>query len=448
MHLLFHNYILKIKNFHIEEVNILDQIGNIVIGIIMVCAVLGAIAAIRDSEKGLGKEFMEGIHSVGYIFVPAAGIMAAIPYLSKFIESVFGPLFGIVGADPSIAATSIIAVDMGGYHLAEALALTYEAWIIAMVVGYMAGATIVFSIPMGLAMLEKRDHKYMALGIMSGVLTIPIGVFISCVIILFTNTPIRDIISTDAASTYELALTFGTILANLTPLVVLVVAIALGLKFFSDAMITGFMWFGKIMDAGIKLVLVFSIVEYFTGFFTMVLGSWGFDPIIADEEDQFRALETAGYIGIMLAGAFPMVYLLRKYLGKPLEYIGNKIGLNAVGSAGLLATIANILAMFRLVKTMRPKDKVINISFAVCAAFLLGDHLSFTANFQPNLIMPIIIGKFVAGAIAIALAYWLSVPKALELEEADRKAGIIGKDEYLDTDPTPTAPSQDETIKG
>src|SRR5690606_36014554 len=83
-------------------------------------------------------------------------------------------------------------------------------------------------------------------------------------------------------------------------------------------------------------------------------GGWGFDPIIADVEDQTRALETAGYIGIMLAGAFPMVYLLRKYLGGPLEALGSKVGLSAVGSAGMLATIANILAMFRLVRLMPP----------------------------------------------------------------------------------------------
>jgi ethanolamine transporter len=133
----------------------------------------------------------------------------------------------------------------------------------------------------------------------------------------------------------------------------------------------------------------------------------------------------------MLAGAFPMVYLLQKYAGKPLEAVGKKLGLSKEGSAGILATIANILAMFKLIRSMPPKDKVINISFAVCSAFLLGDHLSFTANFQPTLILPVIIGKFSAGVIGIGLAYWLSVPKALELERKDREAGIIGKDEYL-----------------
>lgn len=407
-------------------------IGTVVVYIIMACAVAGAFAAIKDPDRGLGKEFMNGLHAVGHIFVPAAGIMASIPYLTLFIDRFVGPFFNMIGADPAIAATTILASDMGGYQLADALKASYEGWVMALVVGFMAGATIVFSIPMGLAMLDKRDHKYMALGVMAGVLTIPIGALISSVLIVLFNTQIRDIISTTSESSYEFVISYGQILINLAPLAIFVVLIAAGLKFFPNAMITGFMVFGRLMDAGIKLVLVFSIVEIFTGLFTNVFGGWGFDPIMADEEDQFRALETAGYIGIMLAGAFPMVYLIRKYFSRPLEAGGQKIGLTSTGSAGLLATIANILAMFSLVRYMRPKDKVINIAFAVCAAFLLGDHLSFTANFQPTIILPVILGKLIAGIIAIAFAYWLSVPTALKLEQEDRASGLIRPGEYED----------------
>lgn len=126
----------------------MDQIGNYVLYVIMFCAVLGAFAAIRDSEKGLGREFMEGIHATGHIFVPAAGIMASIPYLTVMIESVFGPFFGALNADPALAATMIIASDMGGYHLAAALTESKEALIMALITGFMGGATIVFSIPM------------------------------------------------------------------------------------------------------------------------------------------------------------------------------------------------------------------------------------------------------------------------------------------------------------
>jgi ethanolamine transporter len=409
-------------------------IGTVIVYIIMICAVLGAFASIKNSEEGLGKEFMSGLHAIGHIFIPAAGIMASIPYLTWFINKFVSPMFESIGADPAIAATTILASDMGGYQLAGEIMTSHEGWIMALIVGYMAGATIVFSIPMGLAMLDKRDHKYMALGVMSGILTIPIGALISTVLVVLFNTEVRDVISTTSDSTYEFVISYGQILLNLLPLFIFVVIMAAGLKFFPRGMITGFMVFGRVMDAAIKIVLVFSIVEIFTGLFSTLFGAWGFDPIMADEKDQFRALETAGYIGIMLAGAFPMVYLLRKYAGKPLEAGGRKIGLSSAGSAGILATMANILAMFSLVRYMRPKDKVINIAFAVCAAFLLGDHLSFTANFQPTIILPVIIGKLSAGILAIAIAYWLSVPTALKLEEKDRADGIIRPGEYLEDD--------------
>ena len=354
----------------------MEQFGKVILDIIMICAVLGAFASIKNDEEGLGKEFIEGLHSIGPIFVPVAGIMAATPYLAAIVKGVFGPAFHFIGADPAIAATTFIAVDMGGYQLAQALAATKESWIMAMVTGYMAGATIVFSIPVGLAMLDKKDHKYMALGVMSGILTVPIGVFITSVILSLSHASVRGVISTDVASTYQLALGMGQIMLNLVPLIIICGAIAIGLWLKPDGMIKGFIWFGKIMDACIKIILVFAIVQYFTGFFTKVFGAWGFNPIIADGADQFRALEIAGYIGIMLAGAFPMVYLIQKYLAKPLEKIGGKFGFSKTGSAGILAGSANILALFRVIKDMPAADKVKTIAFAVCSAFLFGDHLA------------------------------------------------------------------------
>ena len=68
------------------------------------------------------------------------------------------------------------------------------------------------------------------------------------------------------------------------------------------------------------------------------------------------------------------------------------------------------------------RDKVIYMAFAVCCAFLFGDHLSFTANFQPSLIVPVLLGKLAAGICAIAVAHVLAVKKAEELEAADLAA--------------------------
>ena len=158
------------------------EIGNIIIYVIMFCTVLGAVAAIRDSERGLGKEFTTGLHSIGPVFIPVAGIMASIPYLSEGINLLLGPAFAAIGSDPAIAATTVIAVDMGGYQLADNLAGSREAWIIATLVGYTSGATIVYLIPVGLAMLRKEHHKYLALGAMAGFVSIPLTVLVACLI--------------------------------------------------------------------------------------------------------------------------------------------------------------------------------------------------------------------------------------------------------------------------
>lgn len=399
----------------------MEIIGTAVVYIIMACALVGCIASIVKPESELGQEFVAGIDSIGPIFLPVAGIMAASPYLTAFVSNVFGPLYGLVGADPAMAATTIIAVDMGGYQLADALASTREGWIMAMVTGYMAGATIVFTIPVALKMLEVDDRKYLALGVMSGLLAIPIGVLTASALIAVSNPMIRDYCSTNAEATYQLALQWSTIGANLIPLIIFCVVLALGLKFKPDAMIKGFIVFGRAMEAALKLIFVLVVIEYFTGIFTTIFGGFGFEPIIASEGDPdvMRALEVAGAIGMMLCGAFPMVWLIKTYLAKPLGAFGKLVGLSSDATAGLLAASANVLAALSMVKDLRARDKVIVMSFAVCCAFLFGDHLSFTANWQPSLIVPVMVGKLVAGVCAIAFAMLLAVKKAEQLEAAD-----------------------------
>ncbi len=408
----------------------MELIGTIVVYIIMACALVGCIASVVRPESELGQQFVVGIDSIGPVFLPVAGIMAAAPYLTAFVSTVFGPAYGLLGADPAMAATTFIAVDMGGYQLADALAQTRESWIMAMMTGYMAGATIVFTIPVALKMLEKRDRKYLALGVMSGLLAIPIGVLVASVIIALAHPVVRETVSTNAEATYMLALEFGTIGLNLVPLIIICVLLAAGLKFKPDAMIKGFIVFGRVMESALKIVFVLVVIEYFTGIFTTTLGGFGFDPIIADEADIFRALEVSGAIGMMLCGAFPMVYLIKRYLAKPLAKIGGVFGLSSDATTGLLAASANVLAALAMIKDLKAKDKVIVMAFAVCCAFLFGDHLSFTANFQPSLIVPVLVGKLVAGVCAIAFAFLLAVKKAesLELEDkAEEARGLEGK---------------------
>lgn len=75
--------------------------------------------------------------------------------LIDFVKDVLSPWYELIGADPSMAATTLIAIDMGGYQLAHDLAQSKESWMMTSVTGYMAGASLVFSIPVALKMLNK-----------------------------------------------------------------------------------------------------------------------------------------------------------------------------------------------------------------------------------------------------------------------------------------------------
>ena len=53
--------------------------------------------------------------------------------------------------------------------------------------------------------------------------------------------------------------------------------------------------------------------------------------------------------------------------------------------------------MFNIMGEMNPKGKLLNVAFAVSAAFVFGDHLGFAAGVEREMIFPMIAGKLVAG---------------------------------------------------
>ena len=61
-----------------------------------------------------------------------------------------------------------------------------------------------------------------------------------------------------------------------------------------------------------------------------------------------------------------------------------------------------------MVKDMDNRGKVVNIAFAVSAAFVFGDHLGFAAGFAPEMLPAMIAGKLAGGISAIFVALLLT----------------------------------------
>lgn len=350
---------------------------EILIAVMAGFAVLGAIDRIFGNRWGLGKEFEEGILAMGSLALAMVGIVSLAPVLAAVLKPVVVPIYSFLGADPAMFAGTILACDMGGGSLAMEMTDDPMAALLGGVLtGSMLGATIVFTIPVAMGILRESDRPAMAKGILCGIVTIPIGVL---------------------AGGIAAGFPFGMVLRNLIPIVLIAALIALGLWRAEHAMVRGFAIFGRFVVIVVTIGLAAAIVEALTGY-----------AIIPGMAPISEGFETVGTISIILAGAFPLVFFLTKLLRKPLMTVGKKLGINDAAAAGLIASLANSIATFGMVKDMNERGKVINIAFAVSAAFVFGDHLGFTAGFAPEMIGPMIIGKLTGGISAIAVAMWLT----------------------------------------
>ena len=350
---------------------------EILIAVMAGFAILGAVDRICGNPWGLGREFEEGILAMGSLALAMVGIVSLAPVLARLLKPVVVPIFGFLGADPAMFAGTILACDMGGGALALEMTTNRDAAMLGGILnGSMLGATIVFTIPVAMGILREQDRPAMAKGILCGIVTIPLGVLAGGI-----------------AAGFPLTM----VLKNLIPIVLIAVLIALGLWRAEKTMVRGFSLFGKAVVVVVTVGLAAAIVEALTG----VVLIPGMAPIS-------EGFETVGTIAIILAGAFPLVFVLTKLLRRPLMAVGRKLGINDAAAAGLIASLANSIATFGMVKDMNERGKVVNIAFAVSAAFVFGDHLGFTAGFAPEMIGPMIIGKLVGGISAVIVALWLT----------------------------------------
>ena len=350
---------------------------EILIAVMAIFALLGAVDRIFGNRWGLGKEFEEGILAMGSLALAMVGIVSLAPVLAAVLKPVVVPVYSFLGADPAMFAGTILACDMGGGALAmEMTEDTRAAMLGGVLNGSMLGATLVFTIPVAMGILREQDRAAMAKGILCGIVTVPVGVLVGGLAAGFPA---------------------GMVLRNLIPIVLIAVLIALGLWRAEGAMVKGFGIFGKLVVVLVTVGLAAAIVETLTGF-----------AIIPGMAPISEGFETVGTIAIILAGAFPLVFVLTKLLRQPLMAVGRKLGINDAAAAGLIASLANSIATFGMVKDMNERGKVVNIAFAVSGAFVFGDHLGFTAGFAPVMIGPMIAGKLAGGISAVIVAMWLT----------------------------------------
>ncbi len=379
-------------------------INSVVVMVMMLFMLWGAIDKIMGNKFGYGEQWEEGLNAMGPLAISMAGVVAVAPVLALVLNPIVGPIYELVGADAAMFATTLLACDMGGYPLAMQMAATEAIGNYAgLILGSMMGPTIVFTIPVALGIIDPSDRPYLGAGTLVGVVTIPFG----CIAGGFVM---------NAATSYKLSV--AEIFLNMIPVVIIAGLIAAGLWFAPSAMMKGFDKFGTGVTIFITAVTAIAIFEYNTGIVFPLFN------LMMDDGTGTNGLEsgllTCGIIAIVLAGAYPMVKFVTDKFGKALEKVGSALGMNAAGSAGLVATLANNIAMFNILKDMNPKAKVLNCAFAVSAAFVFGDHLGFCAGNNAEMIVPMIVGKLVAGILAVVLGNFMAPALLAKIPGSDK----------------------------
>lgn len=207
------------------------------------------------SIEGSGGQFEEGFMAMGALGTAMVGMTALAPVLAHVLGPVIIPVYEMLGANPSMFAGTLLACDMGGFFLAKELAGgDVAAWLYSgLILGSMMGPTIVFSIPV-------------ALGVLAGIVTIPIGCIAGGLVAMYSGVQING---------QPVEFTFALILMNMIPVLIVAVLVALGLKFIPEKMINGFQIFAKFLVALITLGLAAAVVKFLLGWELIP----GLDPI-------------------------------------------------------------------------------------------------------------------------------------------------------------------------
>ena len=361
-----------------------------VVGLMTIFAIAGIVDIIFLRGKlGLGAEFKKGFELIGPLCLAMAGIISLVPLVSQIAKSTFVPVYQALGLDPSMAVASFLAIDMGGYQLAHAVGQDVQIadWA-GIVYASMMGATIIFTIPVGIAYVEKSRVGAFSKGIICGLSSIPFGALVGGLM---------------------MGINAADVIRNLLIPLAMSVVLMICLIRFPMGTLKGFKVLSVFISALSLIGLGLAIIR---DLLLLPLAEMGgilsqdciFLKLIAPASE---GITVAGSIGLVLSGTFPFVFCLKKILAGQIKRLSKRIGFSDAGLMGVLLSMANNMALFASFDKMNDKELTVNMAFTVSAAFVIGDHLAFAAANAPDTIGPMIAAKLISGISAALLAYIL-----------------------------------------
>lgn len=360
------------------------MINQIITWAAVLFLILGGIDYLLGGRFGLGSEFEKGFTAAGRLLLCMTGFLVLAPVLAQLLSPAVSPLFRTLGLDPSLFSGLLLANDSGGAALAMELADDPEMGLFSgLIVGAMMGTTVMFVIPLTVAGTTPEHRPAAIYGLLAGVITVPIGCLVGGLTAGFDP---------------------GAVLRNTLPVLMIALFLTLMLIFFRTAIVGALSLLGKGILALSVAGLVISGVQRLTGL-----------TLVAELGSLDEAFSIVGNICIFLAGIFPLLSVMQKFLSRPLKALGTKLNINSNSLSGLILALANGIPVFSLLNDMDDKGRMLNVAFLVSVSCVFGDHLAYTTQAAPELCTSMILGKLAGGISALLLALVLA-PRLLHLQ--------------------------------
>lgn len=334
---------------------------------------IGAADCVCGNRLKLGEKFEEGFLCMGPTALSMVGIICLAPVLGKSAAVMVTPVFRFFGIDPAMFGC-ILANNMGGYPLAMAMADNHSLGLYSgLIVSSTLGATLVYTIPVALGLIDQEKQGDFAMGIMIGLITIPFGAVAGG---LAMGLDLMLLIH----NTIPAALTSGLVIA--------------GFLLLKDRVIRWFMTFAWILRAVTILSLGAAAFTYITHI-----------PLIQGLEPIKNAMDIVADMSIVQLGSIPLAYLFIYLLKRPLGAAGRLLHINDMAVAAIPVSCVNVLSAFMLVKHMDRRGIVLSAAWYTNAICIITAHYAYTRSIDPGMVMPMMTAKLTGGILAVILAF-------------------------------------------
>lgn len=345
---------------------------NIVIGILLFFALLGAIDKIFIGKWGIAEPFDQGLATMGSLCLSMSGIYCiAITFLNGQAD-IFQKWNVFLPFDSSVLSGVLLAPDMGGFAIAGKIAASRSLGLYSgLLLSSTLGCLVSFVLPITLGVLEEKQTGIFLKGVLFGILTLPLGL---------------------VAGGILMGIAPGELIRNLLPVVILCMILACGLKFVPRQSLKVLSFIGHLLRVtGIFLFLILILGVFF--------------PQYSFVEDSLllESLVIVLKITVVVCGSMVAVHLALTYLKGILQKISELLGVNEYAVIGLLISLATSISMIPLFSHMDERGKQMNAAFCVSGAFCLGGQLAFVSSVAEPYAVGAYLGCKLLGGIAAVL---------------------------------------------